>query len=219
MQRPWYPLQFCWSCCEFEIWVVSDVTLILINDAPDLVQVIAFVFIFRYFRSLECLLSMLIILTYPFISLHKIPAESTKNTTQIHTTQPENLHQETNLPVVQIRLYQYHIAAVGILFTWIVNMIHISENPHLGGYVEMLVKVSFNFMKFFFACISLLIAFACSFSILFPRESSMENMLSSPLKELLNSHISNYRITNLINIKMDCITVFWTGMRQSPVTI
>ena len=136
-------------------------------------------FIFRYFLNWECRLSLLIILTYPFISLHKIPGDH----------------------VVKIQLYQYHIAAVGILFTWIVNMIHVSQNPLLGGYVQMLIKVSFNFMKFFIACISLLIAFACSFSILFPRESSMDNMLSSPLKELLNSHIYNHCIIILVNVK------------------
>ena len=137
------------------------------------------VFNFRYFFIWECRLSLLIILTYPFISLHELPCGNIS----------------CGAYQVEIQLYQYHIAAIGILFTWLVTMIHISENPLLGGYVQMLVKVSFNFLKFFIVCISLLIAFGCSFSILFPRESSMSNMISSPLKGCLNSHISHYNIT------------------------
>ena len=114
---------------------------------------------------------MLILFTFPFISLQTVPSTDDEDTV-------------TN---VVVKLYQYHIAAIGILFTWIVNMINVSNNPVLGSYVQMLIKISYNFLKFFIACFSLLIAFACSFSILFPREASLNNMISSPLKECLNS--------------------------------
>ena len=126
-------------------------------------------FIFSYFSSWENRLSLLILFTFPFISLHIVPGTHDKNTHVI------------------VRLYQYHIAAIGILFTWLVNMINVAHNPVLGSYVQMLVKISFNFFKFFIACFSLVIAFGCSFSILFPREASLNNMMSSPLKECLNS--------------------------------
>ena len=124
--------------------------------------------LFRYFLLWESVYAFVIILTFPAISLYKSPEGRT-------------LH---------VDAYQYHIAAIGVTCTWFVNMIHIAETPVLGTYVQMLVKVSFNFIKFFIVCISLLIAFACSFTIIFPREESMDDMLLSPLKEHLNSHIT-----------------------------
>ena len=125
---------------------------------------------FSYFRQWETLLSLLIIFTFPLISLHEFSFLS-------GSSDPKQKYH------VNIKAYQYHIAAIGILFTWLLNMLYISQNPVLGNYVQMLVKVSINFMKFFIACVSLLIAFAGAFSILFPRESSMQNMATSPLKE------------------------------------
>ena len=145
---------------------------------------------FSYFRQWDTLLSLLIIFTFPLISLHEfsflsgpIKAEGSidpSNSTG-HSDPKQKYH-------VEIKAYQYHIAAIGILFTWLLNMLYISQNPVLGNYVQMLVRVSINFMKFFIACVSLLIAFAGAFSILFPRESSMQNMATSPLKEYLDSH-------------------------------
>ena len=63
-------------------------------------------------------------------------------------------------------------------------MLYVARSLTLGSYVRMMVKVGMNFVKLFFAVLSLLIAFAGSFSILFPREASMNNMLTSPLKVL-----------------------------------
>ena len=117
---------------------------------------------------------MLVIATFPLITLHMLP--STED--------------------VWIMRWQYHMAAIGILLTWTLNMIYISKNPVLGNYIQMLVKVSINFMKFFIAIMSLLIAFATSFSILFPREASLNNIATSPFKECLGSqrNYSSYPI-------------------------
>ena len=121
----------------------------------------------KYFSHWENRLSMLIIFTFPFIILHQFPKEPTNGGA-----------------IVKVKLYQYHVAAIGILLTWILNMLYVARSLTLGSYVRMMVKVGMNFVKLFFAVLSLLIAFAGSFSILFPREASMNNMLTSPLKVL-----------------------------------
>ena len=132
-------------------------------------------FLFRYFLQRETVYALVIILTFPFVSSYRTVLVQDGSTLHVHA-------------------YQYHIAAIGIICTWFVNMIHIADSPvlGLGLYLQMLVKVSFNFIKFFFVCISLLIAFACSFTILFPREDSMKTSLLSIIKEHLNSHITIY---------------------------
>ena len=108
---------------------------------------------------------MLVIATFPLVTLYTVPSTDE----------------------VWVMRWQYHLSAVAILLTWTLNMLYISKNPVLGNYIQMLVKVSINFMKFFLAIASLLIAFATSFSILFPREASLNNVASSPFKECLGS--------------------------------
>ena len=119
----------------------------------------------RYFFAGENILSMLVIATFPLVTLYTAPSTDE----------------------VWVMRWQYHMSAVAILLTWTLNMLYISKNPVLGNYIQMLVKVSINFMKFFLAIASLLIAFATSFSILFPREASLNNVASSPFKECLGS--------------------------------
>ena len=115
-----------------------------------------------YFSKWENFLSMLLlVVTYSFIVLHPAPGMT-----------------------IKIKYYHYHVAAIGVLLTWILNMLYVAQSPTYGSYVHMMVKLSINFVQLFFAISSLLIAFATSFSILFPREASMKNLYTSPLKML-----------------------------------
>lgn len=116
----------------------------------------------RYLSSWENRLSLLILITFPFIILHQFPTEKT----------------------MTIKYYQYHVAAVSVFITWTLNMLYIAYSPVFGHYVHMMVKISINFFKFFIAISSLLIAFATSFTILFPREASVNYSWTSPLKAL-----------------------------------
>ena len=118
--------------------------------------------ILKYLSLLENVLSFLILITFPFISLNEVP--------EGHT--------------IKIQYYQYHVAAISVLFTWILNMLYIGRSPSFGQYVQMMIKISINFGKFFIAISSLLIAFSTSFIIMFPREASLSNLITSPIKVL-----------------------------------
>ena len=106
-------------------------------------------------------LNLLILITFPFIIVHQFPTDT-----------------------MTIKYYKYHVAAVSVFITWILNMLHIAHSPDYGHYIHMMVKISINFFKFFIAISSLLIAFATSFTILFPREASMNYIWTSPLKAI-----------------------------------
>ena len=74
--------------------------------------------------------------------------------------------------------WQYHAAAVGVLFVWILNMIYI-ENLNflgLGKYITMIRVVSKDFFKMFLAISSLIMAFAASMNVLFPSEATMTDI-------------------------------------------
>ena len=119
----------------------------------------------RYFLSWDNRLSVLLLITFPLIILHHFPM-STMTDDELDSIK-WNL--TSNYKGITAKYYQYHVAAIGILLTWILNMSYVAQSPIFGHYVHMMVKVSINFFKLFIAVSSLLIAFATSFSVLFPR--------------------------------------------------
>ena len=163
----------------------------------------------RYFSTWENRMSLLLLLTFPLIVFHKIPKDHINthdsasslmvNDDKLDNTNSSTIDYDEQLETIKLTLssnytgdyipftvkyYEYHAAAIGILLTWTLNMLYVARSPIFGRYIRMMVKVGINFLKFFIAISSLLIAFATSFSVMFPRETSLNNMSTSFLKVL-----------------------------------
>lgn len=81
--------------------------------------------------------------------------------------------------------WQHHVAAIGIFLTWVELMMIIGRFPIFGLYVQMFTTVAVNFSKFLFAYLCLLIAFALSFSVLFPHYPAFKSIFLSILKIIM----------------------------------
>jgi len=66
------------------------------------------------------------------------------------------------------------VAAIGVLAVWCDMMLHIGRVPKFGKYVQMFLTVSTGVLNFLIAYIFLLVAFWCSFLILFPNAPAFE---------------------------------------------
>jgi hypothetical protein len=112
-------------------------------------------------------LNLLLIISFPLISFYDNPYVENKQDDAI-TFKP----------------WQSHVAAIGIMTTWVINMIHVGKIPKFGIYVQMLLAVGSNLFNFLVAFYSLVIAFALSFVVLFPSQASLNNFLTAPIKVL-----------------------------------
>eukprot|EP00095_Tigriopus_kingsejongensis_P001890 maker-scaffold287_size221780-snap-gene-0.24 protein:Tk01890 transcript:maker-scaffold287_size221780-snap-gene-0.24-mRNA-1 annotation:"transient receptor potential channel pyrexia" len=121
----------------------------------------------RYFKELESILNLLTILSFPFISFHFNPFQS----------------DAPKWP--SFASWQFHAAGIGVLITWILQMFLIGKVPRFGKYVQMLMNVGWSFFNFFVAYFSLILGFGLSFVVLFPKEVSFMEALSSPIKILV----------------------------------
>jgi hypothetical protein len=121
-------------------------------------------YIYRYFHEWESVLNMMTIMSFPLISFHNNPFDKDG---------------------IVVASWQYHVAAIGIIITWVLNMFLVGKIPKFGKYVQMLIAVGSNFFNFFVAYFSLVIAFSLSFVVLFPGESSFGDFLTSPIKVLV----------------------------------
>ncbi|EFN63911.1 Transient receptor potential channel pyrexia [Camponotus floridanus] len=81
------------------------------------------------------------------------------------------------------RPWQYHVAAVGILLTWM--MIVIGYCPMFYLYLQMLTRVSINFFKFLTAYFCLIIGFSLSFNVLHGNYKAFADPLLSMLKMIV----------------------------------
>jgi hypothetical protein len=81
--------------------------------------------------------------------------------------------------------WQYHVAALGVISVWVLNMFFVGKIPKFGKYVQMLIAVGSNFFNFFVAYFSLVIAFSLCFVVLFPTETSFSDFLTAPIKVLV----------------------------------
>ena len=131
------------------------------------------------------------ILSFFFISLlpdmfkRDSTINSTRNLTR-NSTEDSILADATDRGIrVTITTCQYHVAAIGIFITWIINMLMVGKIPTLGKYVQMLKTVGSNFFSFFVAYSSLVMAFALSFHVLFPAEESFGFFLTSFIKTIV----------------------------------
>lgn len=88
---------------------------------------------------------------------------------------------------IRLSLYswQHHVAAIGIFLTWIELMMIVGRFPIFGLYVQMFTTVAINFSKFLVAYLCLLLAFALSFSVLFPKYPAFSNIYISILKTIM----------------------------------
>ncbi|XP_029172878.1 transient receptor potential channel pyrexia-like [Nylanderia fulva] len=83
------------------------------------------------------------------------------------------------------RIWQHHIAALGILLAWIELMIVVGRFPMFGIYVQMFTQVSINFFKFLAAYVCLIIGFSLGFSVLHKNYKSFTDPLISLLKTVI----------------------------------
>ena len=100
------------------------------------------------------------------------------NITFILIAMPQQPFEDWSYNKFSTEKWQYHAAAVGVLFVWILNMIYI-ENLNflgLGKYITMIGVVSKDFFKLFLAIFSLVMAFATSMNVLFPSEATMTDI-------------------------------------------
>lgn len=117
----------------------------------------------RYFKEWESILNLMTIITFPLISLHTDPFQEEKSE-------------------VTVSAWQFHAAGIGVFITWVLQLFLIGKVPKFGKYVQMLMNVGWSFFNFFVAYSSLLIGFALSFVILFPREISFSQAMAAPIK-------------------------------------
>ena len=108
----------------------------------------------RYFKSLETVGYIWLIISVGAISFHQDPFKTGE---------------------VVLKPYQYHVAATGVFTTWVVQMLLMRRIPKIGMFIEMIWPVSATFFQFFFGYGYLLAAFACSFYILFPDKYAFKN--------------------------------------------
>ena len=66
------------------------------------------------------------------------------------------------------RWYQYHFAAFGTFFTWIEMFYIVGQTPRFGVYMEMMITVTRSILHLFIVFLFIFVAFATSFTILFP---------------------------------------------------
>ncbi|CAL8080100.1 unnamed protein product [Orchesella dallaii] len=93
------------------------------------------------------------------------------------TTTVPNLNKQ-----MSIGAYQYQAAALTVFLAWAFILHQISRFPSLGKYIEMFGAVLKSFGFFLLTFMSLFIAFALSFSILFPTNSAFTFFCYSVLK-------------------------------------
>lgn len=81
--------------------------------------------------------------------------------------------------------WEYHIAALIILFSWLELLLLIGHFPAFGLYVHMFAQVTKNFGKFLFTYICLINAFSLSFGILFHNQSPFKHRFVRLLKTIV----------------------------------
>ena len=75
--------------------------------------------------------------------------------------------------------YQHHTAAWGIFATWIQMLLYMERTPRFGLYIHLLRKVAGTVLSLLGAFLSLLIAFALTFYLLFPAHYPFDNDIPS----------------------------------------
>ena len=80
---------------------------------------------------------------------------------------------------VVLKPFQYHAAAMGVFSTWFIQMLLMRRIPKIGMFIEMIWPVSETFFQFFVGLGYLIVAFACSFYILFPDKYAFKNGLAA----------------------------------------
>ncbi len=118
----------------------------------------------KYFHEWESILNLMTIVSFPLISFHQNPFGDEPTT---------------------VSSWQFHVAGIGAVITWVLNMFLVGKIPKFGKYVQMLIAVGWNFFNFFVAYFSLVVAFALAFVVLFPSEISFSNFVTAPIKVLV----------------------------------
>ncbi|CAL8096587.1 unnamed protein product [Orchesella dallaii] len=80
--------------------------------------------------------------------------------------------------------FQRGTASISILLAWCYSLFYLARHPHLGIYVEMLLKVFKNFATFFLTYTCVLIGYALAFSVVLPKNSDFKTFISRMRKIL-----------------------------------
>ena len=90
--------------------------------------------------------------------------------------------------------------AIALFLAWFEMSLMIGRLPSVGIYIYMSVNVIKQLLKFFSVYFTILMAFACSFSIILPKSPTFENLITSFLKVIVMM-IGEYDFED--NFKMD----------------
>jgi hypothetical protein len=110
-----------------------------------------------------------------------------------------SFHEDPINQEFKLERYQYHMAALGVFFTWLYQTILMKNTPKFGLYIEMLVKVLITFINFVLAYVFLLLAFAISFYILFPDYPAFDHNLLAAFVKVTKLQIE--MVFNMVNEK------------------
>ena len=92
--------------------------------------------------------------------------------------------------------------AIALFLAWFEMSLMIGRLPSVGIYIYMSVNVIKQLLKFFSVYFTILMAFACSFSIILPKSPTFENLITSFLKVIVMM-IGEYDFEK--NFKMDSV--------------
>ena len=134
----------------------------------------------RYLKVWDSYLDLTLIASFPLISFHSSPWNSS----------------------VQLQAWQFHAAAIGCFITWLQMMFLIGKLPRFGKYVQMFRAVTLGVLNFMIAWISLIMAFAVSFMILFPNNGSF-NLLPSAIIKVVEIIMLVYNFKHIFLVVCD----------------
>ena len=95
------------------------------------------------------------------------------------------------------RWYQYHFAAFGTFFTWLEMFCIVGQTPRFGVYMEMMITVMRSIFKLFIAFLFIFVAFATSFTILFPSHFEYQSNIFTAMAKVSYTSFHYYQITNM----------------------
>ena len=100
-----------------------------------------------------------------------------------------SFHQDPFGGEIVLKPFQYHAAAMGVFSTWFIQMLLMRRIPKIGMFIEMIWPVSETFFQFFVGLGYLIVAFACSFYIIFPDKYAFKNGLAAAFIKVFYSKL------------------------------
>ena len=125
-----------------------------------------------FFKDPASYADMFIILSVGLICFQTDPFQPNDDLSHLDQSQkdvvktwlPDNINSTTTITLSK---WQFHAATVGVFVTWIQMTLAIGKVPRFGKYIQMFKRVASGFLNVLFAYMFILVAFLCSFAILF----------------------------------------------------